>query len=67
MKSYVITENVELARMLVLRKGLKLELIGLKVSRGQTLYSRIKEEFGLKGTRKSVYEQFDKIVEAALG
>ena len=38
-------------------KALKLELLGMK-GRGRSAYSVIKSEFGLKGNRQSVYDQF---------
>ena len=50
-------ENIELYRLAVLEKALKLELIGLK-GRGRSAYSVIKSEFGLKGNKQKVYDQF---------
>ena len=50
-------DNIDLFRMSVLEKALKLELLGMK-GRGRSAYSVIKSEFGLKGNRQSVYEQF---------
>ena len=44
---------------------LKLEMAGLKISRGTSAYSIIKKEFGLKGNRESVYTQFCEVVEQA--
>ena len=35
----------------------KLEIKGLKVSKGKTAYSMIKREFDLKGNKVSVYNQ----------
>ena len=52
-------------RQRVLLKGLKLELIGMKLSRGRTCYSIIKQEYGLKGNKQSVYDQFKAISDAA--
>ena len=49
--------NIDLFRMSVLEKALKLELLGMK-GRGRSAYSVIKSEFGLKGNRQSVYDQF---------
>ena len=55
----VITgENIGRYREKVLLSALKLELLGIKRSRGQTAYSIIKREFNLKGNRQSVYDQF---------
>lgn len=50
-------ENIDLYRMAVLEKALKLELIGLK-GRGRSAYAVIKSEFGLKGNKQKVYDQF---------
>ena len=49
--------DIDLFRMSVLEKALRLELLGMK-SRGRSAYSIIKSEFGLKGNRQSVYDQF---------
>jgi len=51
----------------VLLKGLKLELIGMRMSRGRTCYSMIKQEYGLKGNKQSVYDQFKLISDKAMG
>ena len=50
-------EHIVLFRMSVLEKALKLELLGMK-SRGRSAYSIIKSEYGLKGNRQTVYDQF---------
>ena len=57
----VITEpnQIALDRLLTLRAGLRLEIRGLKVSKGRSCYAIIKQEFGLKGDRASVLEQFE--------
>ena len=49
--------DIDLFRMSVLEKALRLELLGMK-GRGRSAYSVIKSEFGLKGNRQSVYDQF---------
>lgn len=46
-----------------LRTALKLEIAGMRVSRGQTAYAMIKERFGLKGSKQKVYDQFSAMVE----
>jgi len=56
-------EQTSAFRMLLLRQGLKLELKGMKISRGRSSYSIIKTEFGLKGNKQSVLDQFSKILE----
>ena len=59
----VITgENIGRYRSMVLLSALKLEMLGIKRSRGRTAYSVIKSEFNLKGNRQSVYDQFKLIV-----
>ena len=58
-------EQIDMYRQRVLLKGLKLELIGMKLSRGQSCYSIIKQEYGLKGNKQSVYDQFKAISDAA--
>ncbi len=57
-------EKIELCRMLVLEKMLRLEILGLKMSRGRTVYSVIKKEFNLKGSRQKVYDIFKQMIEA---
>lgn len=54
-------ENIESFRLAVLEKALKLELVGLKSGRGRSAYSVIKSEFGLKGSKQKVYDQFVKL------
>ena len=55
--SAITVNNIDLFRMSILEKALKLELLGMK-GRGRSAYSVIKSEFGLKGNRQSVYDQF---------
>ncbi len=43
-------------RMIALEKALKLELLGMK-RRGQSAYSIVKQQYGLKGNREKVYNQ----------
>ena len=49
-------------RKKVLLRGLKLELKGMKLSRGRSCYSIIKSEFNLKGSRQSVFDQFSQLL-----
>lgn len=49
-------------RRLVLRSALKLEINGLRMTRGRTVYSIIKKEFGLKGNKQRVLEQFEDLL-----
>ena len=45
-------------RMLTLREGLKLEISGIKVTRGTTCYAILKK-MGYRGSRASVLTQMD--------
>ena len=49
-------------RKRVLYRGLKLEVAGMRLSRGRSCYSIIKDEFNLKGSRQSVLDQFGKLI-----
>ena len=55
--------NIDLYRLCTLKSALKLEILGME-RRGQSVYSIIKEEFGLKGNKQRVFEQFSAKVEA---
>ena len=59
----MIIDNVDMARLLVLKSALKLEISGLR-RRGRSAYSIIKSEFNLKGNKQKVYDQFVAIVES---
>ena len=52
-------ERIYLARYFALRAGLHLEMKGIRMNRGKTAYSIIKKEFGFKGNRQRVLEQFN--------
>lgn len=54
-------DGIKAYRLLALKAGLSLEVLGLR-KRGRSCYSIIKEEFGLKGGKKKVLEQFEKIL-----
>ena len=56
-------QQIELYQMLVLRQALKLEMIGLKMSKGRTAYSAIKKMFNLNGNRQKVLDTFNEIIE----
>ena len=58
------TEKIELYRMHVLHKMLKLEMSGIKMNKGgqPTAYSAIKKEYNLKGSRQKVYDTFTEII-----
>lgn len=56
----------EMFNMMAQRSALKLELKGLKMSRG-SVYAHIKRTYGLRGNRQSVYTQFCELVEQKKG
>jgi len=55
--------NIKVAQMIVRKSALKLELAGMKVSRGRSVYAMVKEEHGLKGNKERVYTQYCELVE----
>ena len=55
-------EQIQLYQMLVLRSALKLEMLGLKMSKGRTAYSAIKKIFHLNGSRQKVLDPFNEII-----
>ena len=56
-------QKIDLYRMLVLEKMLRLEILGLKMSRGKTAYSAIKKEYNLKGSKQRVWDTFKLMIE----
>lgn len=57
-------EEIAVARLLTLRQGLKMEMIGLRLtSKAPTCYSIIKKEFGFKGNKAKVLQQLENFLE----
>ena len=56
-------QKIDLYRMLVLEKMLRLELLGIKMGRGKTAYSAIKKEYNLKGNKQKVWDTFKLMIE----
>ena len=54
--------NVLKYRILTLKSALKLEILGIKMSRGRTAYSIIKSEFGFKGNKQKVLSQIESLI-----
>ena len=63
MQVYDTPEAIDRFRLRALRGALKMEIFGMK-RRGRSAYSIIKKEFGLKGNKQSVLEQFEKLIGA---
>ena len=55
-------EKIEGCRLLMLRSAVGLELKGIRVWRHTTAYVQIKRQFGLKGTRQRVFDQFTQML-----
>jgi len=56
-------EQIEAYRLATLRTGLRLEIKGLRMSRGRTSYALLKD-LGYKGSRERVLEMVTADVEA---
>ena len=59
-------KGIELFRLLTLRKGLELEIKGLK-KRGQSCYQIIKNEFELTGNKQKVLSKFNDLIYNQIG
>ena len=59
-------QKIELYRMLVLEKMLKLEVRGIRMTKYNqpTAYAAIKREYNLKGNKQKVYDTFKEMIEA---
>lgn len=58
MNNILTGDAIDTYRLRVLLKGLELECKGFGMSRGQSCYQVIKAEFGFKGSKQKVLEQF---------
>lgn len=56
-------EGAAAYRMLALKGALKLELLGMRRSRGPSALSIVKREFGLKGSKQAVLAKFTQMCE----
>ena len=55
--------EIEWTRLLYLRYGLRMEVVGLK-SRGRSAYSIAKEELGIKGNKQKVLDQVNEMIQS---
>jgi hypothetical protein len=56
---FVVTGTaIDSFRLLALKGALHLETLGMKRSRGASAFAIVKKEFGFKGSKQSVYDQF---------
>jgi len=60
-------EQIELYRLLVLRKALQLEMKGIymKIFKGRTAWVTIKKEFNISGSREKVLDFLSDVIKAA--
>ena len=58
-------EQIQMARYLTMRSGLKLEIQGMRLTRGVSCYKLIKDTFGLKGNKQKVLDQFEDLLREA--
>ena len=61
MQTYETPQQIELFRIPQSQRRTKNGDLGMK-RRGQSAYSIIKQEFGLKGNKQSVLEQIEKLI-----
>ena len=54
-------EQIDLARLLTLKHALRLEILGLQ-RRGRSVYSIVKSEFSLRGSKQRVLDQLEQLV-----
>jgi len=56
-------EAVDFFRMNTLLQGMKFELkTGMKMTRGPSCFTLVKKEYGLKGSKEKLIEQFEKLL-----
>ena len=60
---YDTPESINAYRNQVLLRGLQAEVRGMKLTRGRSCYAVIKEQFGLKGNKQKVLDQFTKLLQ----
>ena len=55
---------VNFFRMNVLLQGMKTELkTGMRLTRGPSCFTRVKQEYGLKGNKQKLIDQFQNLVD----
>lgn len=55
-------ESISLLRLMTMVQGLRLEIKGLRLTRGVSCYALAKKEFGLKGNKDKVLAQLETIL-----
>lgn len=60
--SIITGDDTILFSIIALESALRLEVKGMKMSSGRSVYSIVKDRYGLKGNKQRVLEQFNEIV-----
>ena len=58
-------EGIALYRLLTIKSGLKLEIKGMRLTRGRSCYAIAKSEFGFRGNKEKVLAQVEALIAAA--
>jgi hypothetical protein len=58
-------ESIDMYCMLVLKSALKLEMVGIRVSRHVRAFKIAKEQYGMKGNKQKIYADFCALCEQA--
>lgn len=67
MSTMITGKDIPIFRLRMILIGLRSELRGMRLTRkGKSCYAIVKSEFGLKGSKESIYVQFAEIVETAM-
>ena len=56
--------QIHKARFLALQSAMNLEAKGLRMSRGRTAMSIVKQEFGFKGNRSKIQAQLQAVIDS---
>lgn len=57
-------EGIELYRLLTIKRGLKFERMGMRLTRGPKMTTILRKQYGLKGNRDKLEAQLDAMIEA---
>jgi hypothetical protein len=61
----ILTGNqIHKARLITLQMGMKLEAKGLRMSRGRSAMSIVKQGFGFKGNRSAIQAQLQAVIDS---
>ena len=64
-KMMMLTGNqIHKARLLALQAGMNLEAKGIRMNRGKTAMSIVKQEFGFKGNRSKIQTQLQTVIDS---